>query len=66
MSKKIIISVDNKGKIEAETFGIYGSECLSELDKLLKNLSIETKTRKKDEFYKEGILINNSSKVNNS
>ena len=35
MEKKIVISIDNTGKCEAETFGVYGSECISELDKLL-------------------------------
>ena len=63
--KKIVISIDSNGNCEAETFGVYGSECISELDKLLKDLSMETKTNKKDEFYKEARLINNGVKVNN-
>ena len=66
MEKKIVISIDNTGKCEAETFGVYVSECISELDKLLKDLALESKTNKKEEFYKEGRILNNGVKANNS
>ena len=61
--KKIIINIDDNGIIDAETFGMKGTECLSELDKLLKDLALETTTTKKDEFYKEGITKDNTIKV---
>ena len=63
--KKIVISIDNAGNCDAETFGIYGSECIDELDKLLKDLSMDIKTNKKDEFYSDGNALNNGVKVNN-
>ena len=63
--KKIVIDIDNKGSIKAETFGMNGTECLAELDKILKDLALETTTVKKDEFFKEGTTIDNSIKVNN-
>lgn len=63
--KKILISIDENGNCDAKTFGIYGSECISELDKLLKELSLQTKTNKKDDFYKETKLINNGVRINN-
>lgn len=64
--KKIVIKIDNTGKCEAETFGVYGNECISELDKLLKDLSLVSTTSKKDEFYKEGRILNVGIKANNS
>ena len=63
--KKIVIDIDESGSINAETFGMYGTECLSELDKLLKDLALESKITKKDEFFKEGTLVDNTIKVNN-
>ena len=64
--KKIVIDINNKGEINAETFGMQGVECLNELDKLLKDLALETTTTKKPEFFKEGTTIDNTIKVNKS
>lgn len=64
--KKIVIDIDNKGKINAETFGMEGVDCLIELDKLLKDLALETETTKKPEFFKEGTTVDNTVKVKNS
>ena len=63
--KKIVIDIDESGSINAETFGMYGTECLSELDKLLKDLALESKITKKDEFFKEGTVVDNTIKVGN-
>ncbi len=56
--KKIVVNINNKGEINAETFGLQGTECLQELDKLLKDLALETTTVKKEDFFKEGTTIN--------
>lgn len=64
--KKIIINIDNKGAIDAETFGIQGTECLSELDKILNGLALEVETDKKEDFFKEGTTNDTSIKVSNS
>ncbi len=61
--KKIVIEINDKGEINAETFGIQGIECLNELDKLLKDLALETTTNKKPEFFKECIAENNTVKA---
>lgn len=61
--KKIVIDIDNQGNINAETFGMQGIECLNELDKLLKDLALETTTTKKPEFFKEGTTVDNNIKV---
>ena len=63
--KKIVIDVSETGEIVAETFGMQGAECLNELDKLLKDLALETTTTKKDEFFKEGTTVNTSVKAHN-
>ena len=39
--KKIIIQIDEKGGINAETFGMVGAGCIEELDKLMKGLALE-------------------------
>ena len=62
--KKIVIDINERGKINAETFGIEGAECLTELDKLLKDFALETSTTKKKEFFKEGVSTDNTIKVN--
>ena len=56
--KKIVVNINDKGEIDAETFGLQGTECLQELDKLLKDLALETTTVKKEDFFKEGTTIN--------
>ena len=56
--KKIVVNINDKGEIDAETFGMQGTECLQELDKLLKDLALETTTVKKEDFFKEGTTIN--------
>ncbi len=64
--KKIVIDISDKGEIKAETFGMQGTECLNELDKLLKDLALENNIVKKDEFFKEGTTVQNETKVKNS
>lgn len=61
--KKIVVKIDNKGNLKAETFGMQGTECIDELDKLLKDIARNGKTRKKQEFYEQKAIINN--KVSN-
>ena len=61
--KKIVIDIDDKGVIKAETFGLQGVECLEELDKLLKDLALQTDTVKKVEFFKEGTTVDNTIKA---
>ena len=38
--KKIVVNISDAGKIDAETFNMEGTECLEELDKLLKDLAL--------------------------
>ncbi len=61
--KKIVIDISDTGNINSETFGIHGAECIHELDKLLKDLALETVTNKKSEFFKEGKTVDKTIKV---
>lgn len=51
--KKIVIDIDDKGSINAETFGITGTECLDELDRLMKDLALSGTVEKKKEFFEQ-------------
>lgn len=64
--KKIVIDINEKGEINAETFGMQGTECLEELDKILKDLALQTETVKKDEFFKGETAVDNTIKVKKS
>lgn len=52
--KKIVINVSQDGNIDAETFGEFGTSCIDELDKLLKDIALQGEYAKKDEFYSQG------------
>lgn len=51
--KKIVINIDDKGGIEAETFGMTGASCIDELDKLMKDIALAGTTTKKNEFFEQ-------------
>ena len=61
--KKIVVDIDETGEIKAETFGLQGTECLEELDKLLKDLALQTKVVKKAEFFKERTTVEKTVQV---
>ena len=61
--KKIVVYISDSGEIDAETFDMEGTECLEELDKLLKDLALETKTTKKEDFFRNSTRIDNTIKV---
>lgn len=51
--KKIVIQIDDKGGINAETFGMVGTECVDELDRLMKDLALLGSREKKKEFFEQ-------------
>ena len=51
--KKIVIQIDDKGSIQAETFGMEGIGCIDELDKLMKDIALSGETVKKKEFFEQ-------------
>ena len=62
--KKIVIDINEEGVLHAETFGIQGTECIAELDKLMKDIARHGRSVKKPEYFKEGVSSNNTIKVN--
>ncbi len=51
--KKIVINIGKDGSMDAETFGMSGTECLDEIDKLMKDLALSGTYHKKKEFYEQ-------------
>ena len=59
----IIITIDENGKITAETSGIKGEVCLDQLQDLLEDIAPLTSLKKTDEYYQEKhIKVNNQLK----
>ena len=61
--KKIIINVYEDGQIHAETQGMVGTECVTELDKLMKDLARTVTRTKKAEFFKEKVSAHDKVKI---
>ncbi len=56
--ERIIITIDEDGKIIAKTEGIKGEMCISELDDILgKDLHL-LESKKTDEFYQKNNIVN--------
>jgi len=53
---RIVITIDENGKINASTEGIKGEMCLDELQKLLGELTVFESVMKTDEFYQTNEL----------
>jgi len=49
----VVIEIDKDGNIKAETKGIKGDICVSELDEILKGLDGEESFNNKPEFYQK-------------
>jgi hypothetical protein len=50
---KIEIEIDESGNIKAETKGMEGTVCVSELDEILEGLGEVSEEKKKPEYYKK-------------
>ena len=64
--QRIIITIDENGKIDATTEGLKGEVCLTELQEILES-DLETMSVKKtDEYYQQNELrVNNTIKNKN-
>jgi hypothetical protein len=51
--QKIIVEIDENGKINAETFGIKGEVCIYELQKILDEEENIVSVSKTDEFFQK-------------
>jgi len=51
--QRIVVTIDDSGKINAETEGIKGEVCVDELQKLLGEIADLESFSKTDEYYQE-------------
>lgn len=58
--QRILITIDENGKINASTEGIKGEKCLDELNILLGDLAELNSINKTDEFYQSNVVKSNS------
>ena len=56
--QRIVITIDENGKIDASTDGIKGEMCLTELQSLLDDLENLQSIKKTDEYYQQNELSN--------
>lgn len=63
MAKKIVIDIFEDGQIHAETEGMMGTECTTELDRLMKDLARSVSRTKKPEYFKERTTVTSTVKV---
>ena len=54
--QRIVITIDENGKINASTDGIKGEMCLSELQELLDDMENLQSVKKTDEYYQANEL----------
>jgi len=57
----VVIEIDEDGNIKAETKGMKGDICVSELDEILKGLDGEESFKNKPEFYQKESQKNKNS-----
>ena len=63
MKEKIIIEIDEDGKITAEAEGFIGKICMKELEKILEDMPEIEDTKHKKDYYKKDTRIRRVSKV---
>ena len=51
--ERIVIHVDDNGKISAQTEGFKGDTCLKELETLLEGVGDIAKVKKTDDFFQQ-------------
>lgn len=63
--KKIVIEIGEDGELHAETFGMHGTECIDQIDKLMKDIARAGTHHKKPEFYEQKTSATNTVKNKN-
>lgn len=58
MEQRIVVTIDENGKINASTDGIKGEMCLTELQELLDDFDNLQSVKKTDEYYQSEIVSN--------
>jgi len=55
--QKIVITIDDEGRINAKTDGFKGASCLDALDELLDLNGVVCNLIKSDEFYQQQVTV---------
>ncbi|MBP5724769.1 MAG: DUF2997 domain-containing protein [Bacteroidales bacterium] len=58
MEQRIVVTIDENGKINASTDGIKGEMCLTELQELLDEFDNLQSIKKTDEYYQSETVSN--------
>lgn len=58
MEQRIVVTIDENGKINASTDGIKGEMCLTELQELLDENEMMQSVKKTDEYYQTEVNRN--------
>jgi hypothetical protein len=61
--KRIVIEIDSKGNVHAETFHMEGIDCVDEIHKLMKDLATLKSNQNKPEYYKNKLSNNEKVKI---
>lgn len=60
MEQRIVVTIDENGKINASTDGIKGEMCLTELQELLDENEMMQSVKKTDEYYQTEVNKTNN------
>lgn len=52
--KKIVVEIGEDGSLHAETFGMIGTECADELDRLMKDIAKSVSHENKPDHFSSG------------
>ena len=61
--EKIIIEIDEDGKITAEADGFIGKLCMKELEKILEDMPEIDDTKHKKDYYKKDTKVRRVSQI---
>jgi len=64
MEEKIIIEIDENGRIMAEADNFTGPVCLSQIEELLSDIAEIQHVKKTDGYYKEAVVQVSKQNVN--
>ena len=55
--KYIIVDIDSKGNVHAETFQMEGIDCIEEIQRLMKDIATISSEEKKPEYFKNKVKV---------
>lgn len=62
VEERIVVKIDEEGKISAYTEGFQGEACLEQLEELLAGIADLNDIKKTDDYYKKNLVQRQSKK----